>query len=287
MTRLTFILLFFIGPVILLGQDSISLGSSDTSNLVTADSLGNFDTADAEVTAIESDFWKGEFVHFPKMGEEKHVVRPWSWMFIVLLVCLALIAASKLTTGLEAFWQGFTNLNLFLQFYRDRILGQSISSYLLTINFYLAFSILLFFLLRKLELFQTQSGLTLYLLILFSIIIFDNARLWLMLLFGLVFSFSEYLGFHVFNTRFICRFLGISILPLVLALLFGTVSLETPVLIIGLCISGLFFIYGVIRSLTVTSPAIQGSWFHFILYICTLEIAPFMLLIRLVYLESV
>lgn len=76
--------------------------------------------------------------------------------------------------------------------------------------------------------------------------------------------------------------LGITLIPVNMMMAFGPSSFFTPTMYIGIVfiISSLALRY--LRGLTISLPHLGTNPFHFLLYICTTEIAPVLILLKLI-----
>ena len=208
--------------------------------------------------------------------------------FYLLILSFLLIAIAKLYSGgaFNEMFQGFLNLNLLLQFFRDRILDRSISAYLLSANYYILTGITLAIFFEGYGLFDGFKFLQLFLIGVLIVFSFDSARILLVRYFGWLFSMSEITGFLTFNTRFNNRICGLVLIPIVSLLVLGDSEWSFVLLFLALFLWIVQQLYGYYRVVQVSVSAVNGNWFHFILYICTLEIAPYILLFRVIKLES-
>ena len=95
-----------------------------------------------------------------------------------------------------------------------------------------------------------------------------------------VFGIDFILGFLQFYTDQLIKFFGLLIYPLtvLLAFLSGIALLWLLYLAAGLFL--LFLSIRFIRGIALTSSLAKHHFFHIILYICTLEIIPFLLIIK-------
>jgi hypothetical protein len=79
-------------------------------------------------------------------------------------------------------------------------------------------------------------------------------------------------------------FLCLILLPLNIFIAYSPDSLKELFTLAAVGIIGLVYFVRSIRSLSIASPFLMTDQFHFLLYLCTVEIAPIMILIKLLYL---
>ncbi|MEM9545716.1 MAG: DUF4271 domain-containing protein [Bacteroidota bacterium] len=90
---------------------------------------------------------------------------------------------------------------------------------------------------------------------------------------------SQLFGFTIqtFNI-----FLGILLIPFNLIIAFGPLNATVPLIYIGLVIIGILTLLRTFRGFLIASSYIQSNLFHFLLYLCTFEILPILLLIKII-----
>lgn len=97
---------------------------------------------------------------------------------------------------------------------------------------------------------------------------------------GQVFRFGHYTGFYNFDIFYTHKWVGLILLPASLTILFAVPWLTAPAIYICLALAALLILYRVSKGLVNAWPLIQHRPFHFLLYLCALEIAPIFLLFR-------
>ena len=79
-------------------------------------------------------------------------------------------------------------------------------------------------------------------------------------------------------------FLSMVLLPLNIFIAYSPDSLKELFIFAAFGIIGLVYLMRSLRSLSVASPFLMTDQFHFLLYLCAVEIAPITILIKLLYL---
>ena len=97
---------------------------------------------------------------------------------------------------------------------------------------------------------------------------------------GYLFDIPKLFHSYVFQQVSFLNFLGVVLLPLNSLLIFGAPNHHT-LLVIILVISGLILLIGLIKSIKSYQKLLINNLFYFILYLCTLEIGPYILLCEL------
>ena len=97
---------------------------------------------------------------------------------------------------------------------------------------------------------------------------------------GYLFNIPKLFHSYVFQQISFLNFLGVVLLPLNSLLIFGVPNNHT-LLVLILVISGLILLIGLIKSIKTYQKLLINNLFYFILYLCTLEIGPYILICKL------
>lgn len=97
---------------------------------------------------------------------------------------------------------------------------------------------------------------------------------------GWIFNVREAADTYLFFVFFLNKILGIILIPLVVLLLLASSQVTGYLLIIGYFLVGLVMLYRYYLSYGAAQKAIKASPFHFLLYICAVEITPVLLIYR-------
>ena len=99
---------------------------------------------------------------------------------------------------------------------------------------------------------------------------------------GGLFGVDRAVATYIFNIFLINNMLGLMLLPVVIAVAYVvSPSVSGDVILTGILMVALFFLYRIIRGSLVWRTLPGGSVFYFILYLCTLEIAPLLIIFRM------
>lgn len=93
---------------------------------------------------------------------------------------------------------------------------------------------------------------------------------------------SEVIYFYLFNLRIINIALSVALLPLLLLMAFGAPLIEKTALYMAIATTGVSLVFIVFRGLTIVKEFVWRYKFHFFLYLCTLEIAPLLVMYKVV-----
>ena len=103
-----------------------------------------------------------------------------------------------------------------------------------------------------------------------------------LMLIGQVFPFKKDSQLYGFTIQTFNIFIGIILIPFNLIIAFGPEKTTVPLIYMGLIIIGILALLRTFRGFLIASSYIQGNLFHFLLYLCTFEILPILLLIKIV-----
>lgn len=103
---------------------------------------------------------------------------------------------------------------------------------------------------------------------------------------GYLFDIPKLFHSYVFQQLSFLNFLGLALLPLNSLLIFGTLN-QSILMITTLVISGVILFVGLMRSIKTYQKLLINNFFYFILYLCTLEIGPYIVAYNLFSLEII
>jgi hypothetical protein len=131
--------------------------------------------------------------------------------------------------------------------------------------------------------FRNLSGLPVYLIILASLLLFWSLKIWLIRFLGSVFRTPSTTFHYQVNLLVFTSLEGLITLPL----LVGVVYLKSPTLLaVTLGISMLIFLFRFMKGFFIGLGLTKFSYLFLFVYLCSLEILPLLILIKLVLLAS-
>ena len=80
--------------------------------------------------------------------------------------------------------------------------------------------------------------------------------------------------------------LGLILMPLNVLIAYSPMGLSEIFIYLTFGVIGLVYLVRSLRSLTIATPYLMENRFHFLLYLCTVEIAPLMILVKLISLGT-
>lgn len=107
-------------------------------------------------------------------------------------------------------------------------------------------------------------------------------RHFLLSLLSYVFPFSKEINLYSFTIAIFNYIIGIVLLPFIIFIAFAPSNTHITLVYIALFAIFLIYIFRTIRTLIITNKYLTHSKFHFFMYLCTVEIAPILILLKLV-----
>jgi hypothetical protein len=96
-----------------------------------------------------------------------------------------------------------------------------------------------------------------------------------------IFPFFKEINLYIFTITIFHLAMGLLLVPFVIFIAFAPASMQAIALYGGLGLVGLIYILRSIRGLMIATKNILEYRFHFLLYLCAVEIAPLLILIKL------
>ncbi|MFN5324600.1 MAG: DUF4271 domain-containing protein [Bacteroidota bacterium] len=258
---------------------SPNLGDSIKSNADT-----NPDSVLSEV--VFGSLIEGHLLQVNTLNEKAIEPRNPDWFSISLFILMAWftwmrVVYSKLFVQLLG---AIFNMNTTNQLVRDENILIQRASVMLSLMFYCSFALFIFQALDRFEMNIPWIGFGLFrfLFILMAIALAYSLKTILLKLLGNVFDIEKPAASYIFNFTLINISTGIALLPIILILAFVDSNYVLPFYYTGFGILIISFIYRQIRALRIWSSMQGVSFFYFIVYICTLEISPFLILYKII-----
>ncbi len=176
-------------------------------------------------------------------------------------------------------FRSFTSINLARISFRDQEFSVSIASFLLNVNFVLLLAIYSYIILSTLGLNFEYSLLQSLLFISLFIAIIYIIKYVVLRILMVIFPFQYDLAFYLYHVFVTLKVLGFILMPLIVFLVLS--NIKTPIIVLSLFIISIMFLYRYFQGLRISSPYWKANKFHFFIYICTLELAPMFLIIKI------
>ena len=207
------------------------------------------------------------------------------WVFFALFIIVMAFAWIRVfyTRTIRQIFQALMSMTVSTQLIRDENLLLQRASVMLTVLFNM---VVAFFLYQASVIFEWSSdnigtGFGRFLLFAILISFIYTFKFIILKIIGFVFKTDKPLSGYIFNIFLINNVLGMLLLPVVVALPFLPASLSRIMIFVSLGLIALGFFYRLLRGLFIGISYSEFSKFYLLLYLCTLEIAPLLVLIKL------
>lgn len=298
------ILFFFLVSIFLF--DKISLAQTDSANQQTNNSATvihhesiqqnhflNFVIPSTTDNSIKpKDKWKlknpvSVFQNIKQKADEEIIVRKrnddWkSWMFYLLLglaVFLVFMRVSYAREFSEVF-QIFKPLGINQQIFRDNFGIIRLGAFLLSLNSAITIGVFLFLVALHFHFIPPYWWLLCVALIIAGAVLIT--RFGVMRIAGSLFPFRKEINFYQFNEVQLNRVTGIVLLPMLFFIVFAPEMVSKVVLMVSIAVVIAIILFRYIRGFSIGGDYFAKHKFHFLVYICTLEIAPIVIFVKLV-----
>ena len=225
-----------------------------------------------------------------RIAEEIHQVISYDSIFYLLVGILFYFAFFKVLFGkyLRNLFTLFFLVSMRQQQIREQVLQSPLPSLLLNILFVITGGLYVSFLIRSYQ-FAQNTG--------FWFLLFDSVAVlsvvylckFLFLKFsGWIFKISRATDMYIFIIFLTNKVLGIFLLPFLLILSFSGSTLREVTITASLIMIAIFFAYRFSVSFNPVRKEIKVRGFHFLLYLCAFELAPLLLIYKVLlsYLEK-
>ena len=269
MTRVSIFFFFifsYVGSFVLFGQ---SRTDSSTHRYDTINSLENSATHWPPASSIE-------------LTKARNPENVW-WMPVAMLMLIVGFAVARNAYSREFFQLAtiFKRASVSQQEYREYQTQTGFGRTFLNILFLVAISFWIFFLTK---LFGIQSGFPDEIIIpliagaLCTLFLLNYS---LLRLTGSLFAIRKEVELYLYTSLQLSRVFGIILIPLILIVAFADEKLGLAMIWLTIICFGSFLIYRYIRGYLIGRQVLRQNRFHFLLYICALEFAPVIVLVKI------
>lgn len=198
------------------------------------------------------------------------------WIFIFSLLIVAVTINMKRRTFVNLY-RAISNDNYLKLIQREETNGKSLFFLLLYTLFYLNMALFIFLIIRdKVD----MSTFQLYAILLLAILAIYIVRHFVMSFISFIYPFAKENTQHNFTIAMFNVANGFVLLPINLLIAYS--PWPRIAIIIGIIVVIFFYTIRQLRGVFISMRVVHFNLFHFFIYLCTLEIAPIMLLYRFI-----
>lgn len=227
------------------------------------------------------------FQNIKQKADEEVIVRKrndeWkSWMFYLLLVLTVLLVFLRVNYAREfsEVFQIFKPIGINQQIFRDNFGIVKLGTFLLSLNSTLIMGVYLFLIAYHFQFFPPYWWLLCASLIVAASVLI--MRFGIMRIAGVLFPFKKEINFYQFNEVQLNRVTGVLLLPFLLIITFTPNTISQFAIPVSFILMVAIILFRYIRGFSIGGDYFAKHKFHFLVYICTLEIAPFVIFVKLV-----
>lgn len=205
------------------------------------------------------------------------------WLVGVLVLSIILFATVRLIFNkyLSQLIQSTTSYSTFTRLFRERYFNLFHASFRLDVIFSLVMSLFFYQILNNFKINMGFSkSYTVYLICLLIVIGYFIAKKLIYFILGILTESTSEVNEYLFSITVFNRVLGLFLLPVIATIAFVPLSNNEPVLIAGLVMIGIFYLMSLIRGGKIFLKK-HFSISYLILYLCTLEFLPLLLIYNL------
>ena len=202
--------------------------------------------------------------------------------FMGMLVLLT-ISFTLFRNSFAKAWRAFLNDNMLTQIHREQ---GSIAHFPYLLMNLIFFVNLALFIMSAAHIFDLQlmdrSNWEIFFILLGAIIVIFVLKHLLIKIIANVFPLSKEMRLYAFTITIFCAILGLFLIPLNALLAYAPDNLIISTFWISIGVVLLTYLFRALRSFFIGGRYLASHQFHFLLYICAVEIAPLLILIRLI-----
>lgn len=205
------------------------------------------------------------------------------WLVGVIVLSFILIATVRLIFNkyLNQLIQSTINYSAFSRMYRERFFNFLHASFRLDIVFYLSFSLFFYQILSSLKIdLGINNSALFYLTCIGLVILYYFVKRIIYLILGVITESTQEVKEYLFSITVYNRVLGLIILPVTTIIAFLRLNNTEPLSYAGLVIIAIFYILSLARGSKIFLKK-HFSILYLILYLCTLEILPLLIIYNL------
>lgn len=205
------------------------------------------------------------------------------WIFYVMMLPLLSFVYVRLNfyNYLQDLIRSFFNITIAQQFYREQEPALTLSALLLNLNFVLAFAMYLYLLAGFYQLNFSVGGIELWLILCLLVTIVYTLKYFFLSVITFFFPIANEVNFYKFNVFLFNKITGIVLIFIVFVIAFAKIFLIKIMIVFSLILISGIFLYRFFRGLSIARDYLLFNKVHFFLYLCTFEIAPVVILIKL------
>lgn len=233
-----------------------------------------------DVPAIEPTLEERTYIDVAKAQEKfrQFFFVAFMGMLVLLTICFTLFRNSFVKA-----WRAFLNDNMLTQIHREQSTIANLPYILMNIFFFINLAL---FIQLAAQIFGFQitnkGNWTTFFLLTFGVTGIFVLKHLLIKLIGAIFPVSKAMHLYAFTITIFCAILGLFLIPFNAFVAYAPENLMISLFWVTVSVIILTYLFRTLRGLFIGGRYIASYQFHFLLYICTVEVAPVLILIRII-----
>jgi Domain of unknown function (DUF4271) len=204
------------------------------------------------------------------------------WIFLITLILMAFVV-SNARTAVQNAYQALLSDNALRQIHRDQVGWGNFGQLALYGLFWLNMGIFAFLMFYRFVGQSPYGQFATFLLCVGGVSLVFSIKHAILYLIAGIFPISKEVKLYNYIIIMGGIFLSLVLLPLNIFIAYSPDSLKEIFMYSAFGMIALVYLVRSLRSLSVASPFLMTDQFHFLLYLCAVEIAPIMILIKFLY----
>jgi len=197
-------------------------------------------------------------------------------MFIILTLIVTIFRIL-----IEKIWKAFVRDNMLHQLHREQSSGLALAYIILYLFFFINAGLFAFLTARYFGIPLSATNLYSLLLCVGGLAGFFVARHFVLWLIGFVFPVGKEVATYQFTIMIFNIVIGLLLVPIVLFIAYAPESTTKIVVYGALGLLGLIYLFLGLRGLFIANRFLVENKFHFLLYLCAVEIAPILVILKM------
>ncbi|MEO7175062.1 MAG: DUF4271 domain-containing protein, partial [Saprospiraceae bacterium] len=259
-----------------LEKEPIKVDSSNPFEIINSGLPADVKEAKSQTGISKTDTSQHGF-QFPAINAPK---KSQNFLFIVLLIYFGLLTALVTLNRslLGKILRGFFNENYLRMMFRVQNPSVYLSYALIYLFFVLNAGLFVYLLFKRENVLGARTDLALFFWCVLGLGAIYGLKHLILRLIGAIFPVNREVQFFGFTLLIFNSLLGLLLLPVNAVLAFAPEWLSKYMIPLGLILFVLVYFYRQLRGLLIGSKYLTGNPFHFFVYLCTVEIAPIIIL---------
>jgi Domain of unknown function (DUF4271) len=207
------------------------------------------------------------------------------WVFLVVLILMAFIVAGG-RSAIRMAYQAVTSDNALRQIYKEPMGWGSLGYISLYVMFWINAGIFIFLLMAFYQVKPPYGQFGTFMACVASVsalIVLKHAVLYLV---AKIFPIEKEVRTYNFIILTVGIILGLILMPINIFVAYSPPSMSVAFVYLGIAVIIIAFLVRSLRSLPVAASFLIDNRFHFLLYLCTVEIAPLLIISKFIMINS-